>query len=135
MKSRLAILAVTGLFGGFFLSAPAHLHGQQTSATQEHEQHHPGPAAEQPPSTGDQHANMMNMMARMKAADQKIDGLVKKMNAARGSAKTDAIAELLTALVADRTECESMMANMMSMKTMMGGHCGHDQAAPTNPQK
>jgi hypothetical protein len=78
---------------------------------------------------------MMSMMGRMKAADPKLDDLVKKMNAAKGTAKTDAIAELLTALVEDRRSgCEPMMANMMSMMNMMSGS-GHDASAPTAPKK
>ena len=53
---------------------------------------------------------MAKMMAAMKANDQKLDELVKKMNAAQGTAKVDTIAELLTALVQDRrTMHESMM--------------------------
>jgi hypothetical protein len=64
---------------------------------------------------------MGGMMARMKARDTELEALVKKMNAAEGSAKTDAIAELLTALVNDRRmSCHGMMATMMSMGTMGG---------------
>jgi hypothetical protein len=60
--------------------------------------------------------------------------LVKKMNEAKGSAKTDAIAELLTALVEDRRNtCEPMMTNMMSMMNMMGG--SHGETGPTTPKK
>ena len=43
------------------------------------------------------------------------------MNAAEGAAKTEAMVELLTALVQNhRTMCGPMMANMMSMMDMMG---------------
>ena len=84
------------------------------------------------PTTGDPQANMMNMMARMKAADAKLDELVKKMNAATGTAKTEAMAELLAALVDDRkTNCEPMMADMMSM---MNGGAAHE-AMPVMPKK
>ena len=61
------------------------------------------------------------MMAQMKASGARIDTLVKKMNAATGDAKTEAIAELLTALVEDRRHHESMMANMSGMMSMMHG--------------
>ena len=64
---------------------------------------------------------MMTMMATMHANDQKLDDLVKKMNAAKGSAKVDAIAVLLTTLVQDRrTMHESMMSNMSMMMNMTG---------------
>jgi hypothetical protein len=138
MKSRIAMLAVISLLA-VFVSQPAHLHGQQAATAQDHAQHHP--EAAQPPAAaaapaGDAKANMMSMMARMKATDPKLDELVKKMNAAKGSAKTDAIAELLTAIVEDRrTTCEPMMANMMSTMNMMGGGANHGEAAPTNPHK
>ena len=71
------------------------------------------------------------MMARMKASRARLDTLVKKMNAAKGEAKTDAIAELLTALVEDRRHHESMMANMSGMMSKMhGGGTGQGQDAP-----
>ena len=60
--------------------------------------------------------HMAEMMARMHANDAKLDQLVTRMQTAKGAAKTDAIAELLTALVDDRKNmCEPMMAHMMSM--------------------
>ena len=68
------------------------------------------------------------MMAQMKASGARIETLVKKMNAATGDAKTEAIAELLTALVEDRRLHESMMANMSGMMSMMhGGGAGQGQ--------
>ena len=139
MKSRVVTLTVLSLFA-LLMSRPVHLHGQQAPEAQQHERHHPETAA--PPATAvEAQANMMNMMARMKAADPKLDALVQKMNAAKGTAKTDAIAELLTALVEDRrTNCEPMMANMMSMMNMMGGNMmggrgNRGEAAPTSPQQ
>jgi hypothetical protein len=138
MKSRIAILAVVSVFSAF-VSKPAHLHGQQPAEPQQHEQHHPGTTEPPAPSVGEPQANMMSMMARMKATDPKLDQLVKKMNTAKGSAKTDAIAELLTTLVEDRrTTCEPMMANMMSMMNMMntmGGRGGHGETTPRTPEK
>jgi hypothetical protein len=119
MASRIAILAVWSLFAAFAVSSPAHLHGQQPSQT-EHEQHHPGttnqPAQPQP----DQQASMMKMMATIRANDQKLDDLVKKMNAAKDNAKVDVIAELLTTLVQDRRAMHESMSNMSMMMNMMG---------------
>jgi hypothetical protein len=79
--------------------------------------------------------DMAGMMSRMRANDAKLDELVKKMQSAKGTAKTDAIAELLAALVDDRkTGCEPMMANMMSMMNMMGGG-GRMGNTPATPEK
>jgi hypothetical protein len=63
---------------------------------------------------------MMKTMATMRANDQKLDDLVKKMNAATGDAKVNAIAEALTALVQDRRTMHESMANMSTMMNMMG---------------
>ena len=60
--------------------------------------------------------------ARMKGMDQRLDKLVKRMNAVKGSEKTDAIAELLTALVQEhRSMHAAMMANMSAMMGTMPG--------------
>ena len=76
------------------------------------------------------------MMARMKASGARLEALVKKMNAAKGEAKTDAIAELLTALVEDRRHHESMMANMSGMMSKMhGGAAEHGQDHAPAPAK
>ena len=137
MRSRLVILTILSVFAGF-ISSPAHLHGQkaaQAAQTQseDHEQHHPDAAAA--PSATMPTGDMAGMMARMKANDQKLDALVKKMNDAKGTAKTEAVAELLTALVEDRRNgCEPMMMNMMSMMNMMGGGSGHNDKAPATPK-
>lgn len=56
-----------------------------------------------------------------------IDALVAKMNAATGTAKIDAAAEVLTALVQKQKDCESKMAGMMS------GMSDHAAKAPASP--
>ena len=61
------------------------------------------------------------MMAEMKAADQRLDGLVAKMNTASGAEKTTATAAVVTEMVAQRRTMgdgmmkrqEGMMAHMM----------------------
>ena len=134
MKSRIAILTVVSMVAAF-ISAPAHLHSQQGSQAQQHDQHHPDASAAPAQAAGDQQANMMNMMARMKATEQKLDELVKKMNSARGTEKTDAIAEVLTALVQDqRTMHDSMMSNMSGMMNMMSNMHGRGDM-PATPKK
>ena len=121
MKSRVA--GVTGLLlSAALMSAPAH--GWQVSA-EDHAKHHPSEeaapsapkaptpaptpqAAPAPPAKG-----MAGM--NMAASNAKLDELVKKMNAAKGPAKVDAIAELLTALVQQHQSMHGNMASMMSM--------------------
>ena len=62
------------------------------------------------------------------AAKPDIDALVAKMNAANGSAKIDAMAEVLTALVQNQKDCEAKMAGMMSG---MGGHPAKQPESPS----
>jgi hypothetical protein len=118
-----------------FSSSPA-LYGQQVDS-QQHEQHHPGvappapapPPAVQPPAP--QPVQAAGMMARMRTSGAHLDVLVKKMNTATGAAKIDAIAELLTALVEDRREHESMMRGMAgNMSKMNGAGQGQPQVPP-----
>ena len=93
---------------------------QRGTDAAEFDQRHPAAAAsahatETPQTRAGMH-DMSAMMAKMHANDAKLDQLVKKMQSATGAAKTDAVAELLAALVEDRkTACEPMMAHMMSM--------------------
>ena len=63
------------------------------------------------------------MMADMKAADAKLDELVKSMNAATGDAKVSAMAQVITELVREqKTTHEHMgMMNQQMMPMMMGG--------------
>jgi len=130
MTSRLAILAAIGTFTAL-MAAPARLHGVQP-AQSEHDQHHAGVAAAPEQAAPETPAAMT---AAMMAKDVKLEELVKKMNTAKGSAKTDAIAEVLTALVDNhRTMCGPMMANKMSMMNKMDG-AGHDHGASATPQK
>lgn len=59
------------------------------------------------------------MMAGMKTADQRLDGLVAKMNAASGAEKTTATAVVVTELVAQRV---TMRDGMMKMQEGMMSH-------------
>jgi hypothetical protein len=52
------------------------------------------------------------MMARMEAMDAKLDDLVKKMDAARGSKKADAVAAVVSELVRQRKEMREHMSAM-----------------------
>jgi hypothetical protein len=137
MKTRIAIFATMALTATL-VWRPMNVHAQQPPAAAAQHEHQQSDKTEPPAVAGEHHMmNMgmdMNVMARMKTADAKLDALVKKMNEAKGAAKTDAIAELLTALVNEhRTVGEPMMANMMSMMTMMsacGGMGGNESGTP-----
>jgi hypothetical protein len=136
MTSRVALLAVVSMFTAVFASAPVHLLGQQPSQVQQHDQHHPDTPDQPAAPANDQQARMMNMMATMHANDQKVDDLVKKMNGAKGTAKVDAMAELLTTLVQDRRSMQESMSNMSMMMNMMGtmnGMGGMRGRGNTNP--
>ena len=68
------------------------------------------------------------MMTEMKAADQRLDALVTKMNAASGQAKVDATAATVTEIVAQR---RTMRDRMMGMHEGMMSHMSeHMQAGP-----
>ena len=66
--------------------------------------------------------NMMKMheqmMAEMKAADAKLDALVKDMNAATGDAKVTALAVVVNELAQQH---KAMHGHMSHMQEMMGG--------------
>lgn len=59
------------------------------------------------------------MMTEMKAADQRLDGLVAKMNAAAGAEKTDATAAVVNEMVTQR---RAMQSGMMTMQHDMMAH-------------
>ena len=114
MKDQLALVTVIVALSAV-MASPVYLHGQQSPDPSDHSAHHPGAPATQAvaPATP---APMESMMSTAR-----LDELVKKMNSASGTAKTEAMAELLTALVEHRRACEPMMANMMKMMEMMRG--------------
>jgi hypothetical protein len=91
---------------------------------QEHAQRHPEEQGDKtkpvPPPTPRGMDGMKAM--KMTESDAQLEELVKKMNAARGQAKVDAIAELLTALVRTHRTVHADMDQMMSK--MRGGHDG-----------
>lgn len=118
MKARMAIPAALVSFVAMSMTAPALLRAQQPSAAEQHD--HGADASRAAPSGV--HGPMMmpmmdmtNMRATMHANDQKIDDLVNKMNGSTGSAKVDAMAALLTALVQDRKQMHGAMMNMPAM--------------------
>lgn len=81
----------------------------------------PAPKMEMPGAMGTMGEDKMDeammarhheMMARMEAMDAKLDDLVKKMDAARGSKKADAVAAVVSELVRQRKEMREHMSAM-----------------------
>jgi hypothetical protein len=64
-------------------------------------------------------AQHKEMMAKMEAMDSRLDDLVTKMNAAKGSRKADAVAAVVNELVAQRKQ---MREHMMAMQPQMMKH-------------
>jgi hypothetical protein len=64
-------------------------------------------------------AHHKEMMATMETMDARLDELVKKMNAATGSRKADAVAAVVNELVAQRKQ---MREHMMAMQPKMMKH-------------
>ena len=126
MKSTVVVLA------GVLLSAALTLVPARASqvSVEDHAKHHPGeeaapgapkaatpaPAPQATPAPPAKGMAGMNMAA----SNAKLDELVKKMNAAQGPAKVDAIAEVLTALVQEHQSMHGRMAGMMSTKDNAG---------------
>lgn len=73
----------------------------------------------QQPTMADMMKRHEQMMAEMKAADAKLDALVKDMNAATGDAKIAAVAAVINELVQQHRTMHSRMGQMDEM--MMGG--------------
>jgi hypothetical protein len=137
MRARFAILTVLAVFSAL-IASPAHLHGLQAAQAASHDH---GGATEAPNHAMTPEAQA-TMMATMMASDAKLDALVTRMNDAKGAAKTDAIAELLTAIVqehhamgASMMANMSMMNNMMSMMNMTGGMGGRGGMGSIAPKK
>jgi septal ring factor EnvC (AmiA/AmiB activator) len=101
-------------------SAPLAGQSQQAGQKDPHAQHAQKPDMASCEAMMAQHQKMME---EMKAMDARLDGLVQKMNAAQGQAKTDATAATVTELVQQR---KTMHERMMSMHQGMMGHMmGH----------
>ena len=124
MKRRIALLAAVGALS-LLAATPAYPQEQQATDPVDHSAHHPAAPAAQTPTPPAVSGAMDHMTSSAKLGE-----LVKKMNAAEGPAKTETMAELLTALVQDRQACESMMtkmSGMMEMMKSMGGNMPMDK--------
>jgi predicted transcriptional regulator len=88
--------------------------------------HRPEQSLENPERTGTSRelrrfmmAHHKEMMAKMEAIDARLDELVKRMNAATGSKKPDAVAAVINELVA---QSKQMREQMMAMQPEMMEH-------------
>jgi hypothetical protein len=106
MTTRLSARA--GGIATALLAASVNVYAQQSAAPAGHAAHQPTPADPAPTA-----ADQRNDATRSGTPRATLDELVQKMNAATGTAKTDAIAELLTAIVNDRESCAAKMADKM----------------------
>jgi len=101
------LVASPGLRG----QTPAESHGQQHTQMKEGSQ-----------MMDDCHAVMADrerMMSEMRSSDAKLDELIAGMNAARGDAKVQALASVVTEMAEQR---KRTMSNMMSMQPRMMQH-------------
>jgi len=107
----LAALAITLFVGnGLAQQATTHDHGATPAAAGQ------AASAAVPGQMADMMARHQAMMTQMHAANQKLDDLVAKMNAARGNDRIDAMAAVIAELVAQH---KNMGAGMMAMGGMM----------------
>ena len=104
------------------------INGYTQEPQHQHEQTPAKPSADMSAKCRAMMAEHEKMMADTKAADQRLDELVTKMNAAAGQAKVDAAAATVTEIVAQR---KAMRDRMMTMHEGMMSHMmEHMQAGP-----
>jgi len=70
------------------------------------------PRGQSPSNMQDMMKMHEQMMAEMKAADSKLDALVKEMNAASGDVKVNAVAAVVTELVRQQRSMHERMGQM-----------------------
>jgi 3-hydroxyisobutyrate dehydrogenase-like beta-hydroxyacid dehydrogenase len=133
MATRLALSAILVLtfsagLGPLPTVEATHLAAQAAATPHQHEglatPGEPGHGSSQCEATM-QHMMKMHeqMMADMKAADARLDALVKDMNAATGTAKVDAMAAVLNELFQQRHAMQERMGRMH--EHMAAGHKMH----------
>ena len=113
---------VTGIVVGcaaVVMSAMPGLAGQATQAPKPMAMAKPTPDTGMAAKCQAMMADHEKMMTEMKAADQRLDDLVAKMNAASGMEKADATAAVVNEMVTQR---RTMRDGMMKMEGGMMGH-------------
>lgn len=119
MRVKRIVLAMMAGYAAVLISA---VPGLAAQTPQEH-QHVATDTAKSPSAMATQCQAMMaereKMMADLKVADQQLDDLVAKMNAASGMEKTAATATVVTEMVTQR---RAFRDRMMTMQQAMMGH-------------
>jgi hypothetical protein len=113
------------------VAAPAHLHAQDSQADlQQLDELCLDTTFDQAaPSTPPAATQAREVMTSLKGLDQRFDSLLQKMNAATGTAKMEAAAELLLALVEDRRNMHDWMMTHMTMMLSIMQRLGDCEAA------
>ena len=122
---------VSALVAGCAVVVMSSVSGLAAQTTQEHQ--HAAAAKAKPPSGMEAKCQAMmaekeKMMADMKAADQRLDGLVVTMNTASGMEKMAATANVVTEMVTQR---RTMRDGMMKMQEGMMSHMMEHMQAGT----
>lgn len=133
MTPRIAIVIGVGI--GMLTAwgpIPVRVGNVVAAQANQREEHPPGTAATPDAAKAGPPANMM--MGRMMAADARLDELVKQMNDAKGQAKVDAIAAVITALLEQHRAMRGMMADGMPMMRGNPNMMGRG-AASAQPEK
>jgi hypothetical protein len=113
------------LFVGTAMAQQAATHDHDHAAAAQAPSAPVGPGM-QPGQMGAMGVDRQNMMAEMNAADQKLDELVTKMNAARGGDRLDAVVAVVNQLVDAHKKMRAHMESMHGgMMMMMGEHANH----------
>lgn len=121
-------MSITSLLLGSLLVLGFAAHAQTPQPEHQHQQTPANPSADMAAKCKAMMAEHEKMMAEMKAADQKLDELVSRMNSASGQAKVDATAAAVSEFVAQR---KTMRDRMMQMHPGMMSHMmEHMQAGP-----
>jgi len=110
MMAGCAVMVIAAVPGLAAQTPPAHQHAAAVKAK---------PASAMEAKCQAMMAEHEKMMADMKAADQRLDGLVATMTAASGQAKVDATSAAVAEIVAQRT---TMRDGMMKMQEGMMAH-------------
>ena len=109
-----AAVVISAVSGVAAQTPPAHQHAAAAKAK---------PASAMDAKCQAMMAEHEKMMADMKAADQRLDGLVATMNAASGAEKTAATATVVTEMVTqERTRRDGMMKMQHDMMSHMMEH-------------
>jgi hypothetical protein len=117
LRRLIVAMFVVSAFGVFVSPAGIRAHVPVLAGGQSQHQH------ESPPADAQRRNDTMTchrMMAEMKAADSRLEQLVKEMNDATGDAKVAAIAQIVTELVRQRPAMHDRMAAMDGCRMMNG---------------